>query len=797
MLAELIDKEALSTAIKGLPVLSELFEEVNGVPKYGTKRELDRLLEGKFEKPINKTIPYLRLLTFGPGEEILHQGDRDGDKLYIAVNGELEVQIADDTGAITIRRLKPGDPFGEMSLLTDAERKATISIPLDAGETQVLEIARVAIPSLRVLPRFSKAIDEAYRSRGFDFIIAAVQKHTAKHFAPEEFARLRQLAEFNVYGPNHVIYEKSTPLDRIYLIKDGWIERKYDESDSDIIGAGNCLGLEWDSEESKWSHTALVKARTEVLSIPVSVVAGDKLLLNKVRDIFDEFSDFDSNSNSERNPSPEIVAKAVQKEVETGIVDARNLLVMDMDKCVRCGNCSLACHKVHGQSRLVRRGISITRLTGSKQNRPQYVLAPQVCIQCKNADCLVDCPTGAIHRNASGMIDINTTICTGCMGCAEQCPYDAIWMVPREFDSATPKIDTGSPDKKADQKVAAKCNLCADRPLNSPNATRLVFSCEQSCPTGALVRVNPREYFDEIRNTLGKEIFRDDTSVIGRNIHKSDPGVRWCHILGLLFALGLTVAALIGSQRHGLNQRINGNEWITIRWLTGVGALFGIVGASWYSRRRRIYARRCLPLRYWRLLHAYFGLAAGGLILVHVGTHLGSWLTASLFLTFALAVVSGLFGALAYYSIPRLMTDIEEEPLLIEDLITRRQQLLQEVEAELNDDELLRQPINSALGGRLSGIRESWGQCLRREALQTSFDKARSRLKRHLEKLNSEQRTTFEIAIDNAVILRRLEALIFLHRVLKYWLVPHIVFAALMTGFLVVHIFQALFFAVR
>jgi hypothetical protein len=33
-----------------------------------------------------------------------------------------------------------------------------------------------------------------------------------------------------------------------------------------------------------------------------------------------------------------------------------------MELCVSCGNCSLACHKMHGQSRLLRRGVPVTRL---------------------------------------------------------------------------------------------------------------------------------------------------------------------------------------------------------------------------------------------------------------------------------------------------------------------------------------------------------------------------------------------------------------------------------------------------
>ena len=59
--------------------------------------------------------------------------------------------------------------------------------------------------------------------------------------------------------------------------------------------------------------------------------------------------------------------KAAEEEIATGIIDGTNVLVMDMDLCIRCGNCSLACHKMHGQSRLLRRGIQIERPVSDRQ----------------------------------------------------------------------------------------------------------------------------------------------------------------------------------------------------------------------------------------------------------------------------------------------------------------------------------------------------------------------------------------------------------------------------------------------
>src|SRR4029077_19659150 len=127
---------------------------------------------------------------------------------------------------------------------------------------------------------------------------------------------------------------------------------------------------------------------------------------------------------------------AAEKEIATGIVDGVNLLVMDMDLCVRCGNCSFACHKVHGQSRLLRRGIHIERPVRLESKATQHVLSPSVCMHCKDPECLTGCPTGAIFRDLTGDIEIDPHTCIGCFDCATQCPYNAITMVPREMPPA-------------------------------------------------------------------------------------------------------------------------------------------------------------------------------------------------------------------------------------------------------------------------------------------------------------------------------------------------------------------------
>ena len=67
------------------------------------------------------------------------------------------------------------------------------------------------------------------------------------------------------------------------------------------------------------------------------------------------------------------------------------------------------------------------------------------------------------------------------------------------------------------------------------------------------------------------------------------------------------------------------------------------------------------------------------MLLVHGGTSSGGLLTTALMISFDLVIASGIFGAACYFFVPRLMTRIEREPLLVEDLEARREELRAEL----------------------------------------------------------------------------------------------------------------------
>jgi Fe-S-cluster-containing dehydrogenase component len=876
---------------EGLDIFSELVAQKDGA--YEHELDLDVILYGRGYTG-GRVGPYVRLLSYGEGEKIISEGDWsvrratpsrrgagaphagggetetgegewDGNSFYILVKGKLNVEFG---GEKPFECSEPGTMIGTMMLVEGERAEATVSVP-EGASALVLEVKRPAIRLLRKYQKFSRAFDKEYRKHGRRRTLRDIRKagsrtdvKTGDEFWAERWARITEQAQFEVHDTNHELFRAGLPITHIFLVRRGWVEVGVPAGGGGAasggegearrglrqLGPGNCFGLEALSDEgARWGYGAKLLSRAELLTLPVEFMRREPELAAAVRRMFSDFSKADQEALLA--PESERVAAARRQEITTGLVDATNLLVMDMDLCVRCGNCSLACHKVHGQSRLVRRGIQIERPPRPDAVRQQHALTPMVCLHCQDPECLTGCPTGAIGRHPEGEIDINPQTCIGCGDCATQCPYNAISLVIRtdeRREAAAAKklaekkiawaqnaekkraalgsgaerrrswrrlkargvllsrrvsirpaaVNVQPPPPTSEPLVAIKCNLCQGTPLNPRWARRRAYSCEENCPTGALARVNPREYYSEIKNVIGT-IYADQTHAIGRNIHRRDwPALLW-HAGGILATSAAVAAAGWAAYRYGLKTPLPGTGW-TLRWITGFAGLLGICVALAYFLRKQVYRWRAGPLRYWLLAHIYFSVFGASVLMVHAGRHTGSLLASALTISFDLVILSGLFGLACYKLAPRVMSRIEGEPLLVEDLLARRAELHEQLGRLGAGDKRLRALV-AQVTARFFTPRYLWRQFARRESLTVLLAEARGEFDREADAQGMDRPTRAALitAIETAATARRVEALIYLHRLLKLWVPPHVASTVLMLVLLAAHIAQAFYFAVR
>ncbi len=117
------------------------------------------LEEKKFDP--KKLAAYGSVRKFNPGEKIVREGD-SGDEMFIVLQGKVSIEIGD----ITVGEMGGGDFFGEMSLIDNAPRSATVT----ATETSLLFaindknferiIAWEPVIAIRIMKSLSKRVRE-------------------------------------------------------------------------------------------------------------------------------------------------------------------------------------------------------------------------------------------------------------------------------------------------------------------------------------------------------------------------------------------------------------------------------------------------------------------------------------------------------------------------------------------------------------------------------------------------------------------------------------------------------------
>ena len=123
---------------------------------------LDLILPPDIVQIKTSRSPTLNQEHFGPGEIVFRQGDH-GDRVYLLVKGEVEVFREENGIEESIARLRAGECFGEMALLSDAPRNAGIRA---LTEADVLSVYRHDFQTLLThLPGLREIFDKLISSR--------------------------------------------------------------------------------------------------------------------------------------------------------------------------------------------------------------------------------------------------------------------------------------------------------------------------------------------------------------------------------------------------------------------------------------------------------------------------------------------------------------------------------------------------------------------------------------------------------------------------------------------------------
>jgi Fe-S-cluster-containing hydrogenase component 2 len=181
---------------------------------------------------------------------------------------------------------------------------------------------------------------------------------------------------------------------------------------------------------------------------------------------------------------------ALDDYVAQGLYEGQSILVLDLDRCTRCDQCTRGCIEEHGSRS---HGTELSRLLRDGMRYGHYLVATS-CRSCTDAHCMTGCPVDSIHRGKHQQIVIEDH-CIGCGLCASNCPYGSIFMVPNQHKMvATPDPVRPGRIVKAGQLKAAACDLCdAHGHLSHPEP-----QCVASCPHDAAFRMSGPELLERL-----------------------------------------------------------------------------------------------------------------------------------------------------------------------------------------------------------------------------------------------------------------------------------------------------------
>lgn len=111
-----------------------------------------------------------------------------------------------------------------------------------------------------------------------------------------------------------------------------------------------------------------------------------------------------------------------EKEESSGQV--KWAMVIDLQKCVGCDSCTVACKVENRTPPGISYNVVLEEEIGEFPNISKVNL-PMPCMQCDNPPCVQVCPVKATYKLDNGIVAIDNDRCIGCRYCIIACPYGA------------------------------------------------------------------------------------------------------------------------------------------------------------------------------------------------------------------------------------------------------------------------------------------------------------------------------------------------------------------------------------
>lgn len=159
--------------------------------------------------------------------------------------------------------------------------------------------------------------------------------------------------------------------------------------------------------------------------------------------------------------------------------------LMDLDKCLGCRGCAMACQNEKSQGQIPRRKV----ITLARTPENFFGFLSMACNHCANPACIRECPQGCFKKRRDGIVVHDPLRCISCKTCTGACPFQ----IPK-INPFTNKVE--------------KCDFCFERQDKG-----LKPACIEACIPQALTLIDlskplPETYQKELPGFLNIKLTR-------------------------------------------------------------------------------------------------------------------------------------------------------------------------------------------------------------------------------------------------------------------------------------------------
>ncbi|MBI3179014.1 MAG: cyclic nucleotide-binding domain-containing protein [Deltaproteobacteria bacterium] len=162
-------------------------------------------------------LEQMQMRTLAPGETAIREGDA-GDAMFIISSGQVKVtKTAESGGEVVLARLSDGAFFGEMALLSDSPRSASV---LAEEETLLFQVSRQVLDDVvKGFPSVKNVLLRFYRQR-----LLATLMATSPIFKPlpaEDRKALIEKFKAREVAANETVLAEGKTSDGLYMLLSG------------------------------------------------------------------------------------------------------------------------------------------------------------------------------------------------------------------------------------------------------------------------------------------------------------------------------------------------------------------------------------------------------------------------------------------------------------------------------------------------------------------------------------------------------------------------------------------------